>query len=173
MSPRRAFLSSARAVGAVERTVLAVLVAGMVLLSAAQVLMRNVWHTGWPWVEPLMGMALLWMAMLGALAATGRGRHIAIDLASALLPRALAAQAARVSSVAAAVVCGILAYASWRYVSFLADMETNPLLGIPQWKYYGVIPAAFGLMALRFAVRAFVPAAWLAEDAAADAGRGA
>ena len=33
MSLRRAFLSSARAVGAVERTVLAVLVAGMVLLS--------------------------------------------------------------------------------------------------------------------------------------------
>ena len=59
MSLRRAFLSSARAVGAVERTVLAVLVAGMVGLSAAQVLMRNIWHAGWPWVEPLMGMALL------------------------------------------------------------------------------------------------------------------
>jgi TRAP-type C4-dicarboxylate transport system permease small subunit len=71
----------------IERLVLALLVTGMVGLAAVQIVLRNVWHTGLNWAEPLLGMALLWLTMLGALAAAGLGRHLSIDLAEALLPR--------------------------------------------------------------------------------------
>ncbi len=39
--------------------------------------------SGLPVPGPVLGMALLWLTMLGALAAAGLGRHISIDLATA------------------------------------------------------------------------------------------
>ena len=101
----------------VERFLLTILVTGMVILAALQILLRNIWHTGLNWVEPLLGMALLWLTMLGALAAAGLGRHLAIDLVAALLPRRWSGWLARATSLFAAVVCVFLAWAGWRYVA--------------------------------------------------------
>ena len=157
-----AFRFACRWVDRIERLILAGLVTGMVVLSAVQILLRNVWHTGLNWAEPLLGMALLWLTMLGALAAAGLGRHLSIDLAAALLPRRAAVWAGRATSVFAAVVCGLLAWAAGRYLGFQREMDATVLLGWPIWKYQLIIPAAFWLMALRFAVRAAVPAAWWA-----------
>ena len=144
-----------------ERVLLAVLVTGMVGLSALQILLRNIWHTGLNWVEPLLGMALLWLTMLGALAAAGMGRHLAIDLAAALLPRRGSAWLARATSLFAAIVCVLLAWAAGRYVGFQREMDITLLLGAPVWKYYMVIPVVFWLMAIRFAVRVLAPSSWL------------
>jgi TRAP-type C4-dicarboxylate transport system permease small subunit len=147
----------------IERFVLAVLVTGMVILASVQIVLRNVWHTGLNWAEPLLGMALLWLTMLGALAAAGLGRHLAIDLAAALLPRRWAAWLSRATSIFACIVCGLLAWAAGHYVGFQREMDITLLLGLPVWKHYMVIPVVFWLMAFRFAVRAFVPATWLSS----------
>ena len=155
------FHSICRWVDRFERFLLAVLVTGMVGLATLQILLRNIWHTGLTWSEPVLGMALLWLTMLGALAATGLGRHLSIDLAAALLPHRWSVWLARVISIFSAIVCGLLAWAAGRYVGFQREMDITPLLGLPVWKYYMVIPVVFWLMAFRFAVRAFVPAAWL------------
>ena len=157
-----AFRFACRWVDRIERLILVGLVTGMVVLSAVQILLRNVWHTGLNWAEPLLGMALLWLTMLGALAAAGLGRHLAIDLAAALLPRRASVWVGRATSVFAAVVCGLLAWAAGRYVGFQREMDATVLLGWPIWKYYGIIPVAFWLMVFRFAVRAVVPVSWLA-----------
>lgn len=160
------FRSVCRWVDRVERVLLAVLVTGMVGLAALQILLRNVWHTGLSWTEPLLGMALLWLTMFGALAAAGLGRHLAMDLAAALLPRRWAAGLARATSLFAAIVCVLLAWAAGRYVGFQRDMDITTLLGAPVWKHYLVIPVVFWLMAFRFALRAAVPAAWLSAQEA-------
>ena len=152
-----------RWVDRIERAVLTVLVTGMVGLATLQIMLRNVWHTGLNWAEPLLGMALLWLTMLGALAATGLGRHLSIDLAAALLPRRAAAWLARANSVFAAIVCGLLAWAAGRYVGFQREMDLAVVLGLPVWKHYLVMPVVFWIMALRFAVRAGIPAAWLSS----------
>jgi TRAP-type C4-dicarboxylate transport system permease small subunit len=157
-----AFRLLARGVDRIERVVLAVLVTGMVGLATVQILLRNVWQTGLNWAEPLLGMALLWLTMLGALAAAGLGRHLAIDLATALLPRRWAAWIGRATSLFGSIVCVLLAWAAGRYVGFQRDMDITVLLGLPIWKHYMVIPIVFWIMAVRFAVRVLVPAAWLA-----------
>ena len=157
----KAFRGVCRWTDRVERVVLAALVTGMVFLAALQILLRNLWHTGLNWVEPLLGMALLWLTMLGALAATGMGRHLSMDLAAALLPRRGSAWLARANSVFAAIICGLLAWAAGRYVGFQREMDMAVVLGLPVWKHYMVMPVVFWLMALRFAVRAAIPAAWL------------
>ena len=157
----KTFRGLSRWIDRIERVLLAVLVTGMVGLSALQILLRNIWHTGLNWVEPLLGMALLWLTMLGALAAAGMGRHLAIDLAAALLPRRGSAWLARATSLFAAIVCVLLAWAAGRYVGFQREMDITLLLGAPVWKYYMVIPVVFWLMAIRFAVRVLAPSSWL------------
>lgn len=157
-----------RWVDRIERVVLALLVTAMVALAATQILLRNFWQTGFQWAEPLLGMGLLWLTMLGALAAAGLGRHLAIDLATALLPERIHAWTARATSLFSVVVCVLLAWAAGRYVGFQREMAMGELLGWPLWRYYQVIPVAFWLMALRFGVRGLIPAAWLAESDAAD-----
>ena len=142
---------------AVETAALALLVAGMVLLAAAQILLRNLFHTGFPWAERLLGMALLWMTLLGALAATGARRHLAIDAAAHFFPPRVRRPVARAAALFAAVACALLARAAWRYCAFQREMETGSLLGIPDWAYYTVMPAAFGLMACRFLGQAVRP----------------
>ena len=145
----------------IERGLLTLLVTGMVALAALQILLRNAWNTGLPWIEPLLGMGLLWLTMMGALAAAGLGRHLAIDLAAALLPRRAAAALARAMSAFGAVVCVFLAWAAGRYVGFQRDMALGELLGLPVWKHYMAVPIAFWLIALRFALHALLPAGWL------------
>ncbi len=160
----KAFRAVRRWVDRIERLILTVLVTGMVGLSTLQILLRNVWHTGLNWAEPLLGMALLWLTMLGALAAAGLGRHLSIDLAAALLPRRWSVGLGRVTAIFAAVVCGLLAWAAGRYVGFQHEMDATILLGWPVWKYDMAIPVVFWLMVLRFAIRAFVPVAWLVPE---------
>ena len=160
----RIFRGARRWTDRIERAALALLVLGMVGLAALQILLRNAWHTGWNWAEPLLGMALLWLTMLGALAAAGLGRHLSIDLAAALLPRRWALGAGRVTALFAAVVCGLLAWAAGRYVGFQREMDDTVLLGWPIWKYYLVMPVAFWLMTVRFGIRACAPAAWLVSE---------
>lgn len=169
-----AFRRGGRWVDRLERSVLTLLVTGMVFLAALQILLRNVWKTGLPWAEPLLGMALLWLTMLGALAATGLGRHLSIDLAHVLLPRRWSSRITRLTSLFAVVVCVLLAWAAGRYVGFQRDMAMGELLGQPYWKYYMVIPVTLWIMAIRFTIRAVVPTAWLPgriEDGPPGGGR--
>ena len=151
------------AVDRFERGFLTLLVTSMVVLAAIQILLRNILKTGFQWAEPLLGMGLLWLTMLGALAAAGRGRHIAIDLATALLPPRWAGWIGRATSLFAAVVCCILAHAGSSYVNLQREMAMGDLIFMPLWKFYLVIPIVFWLMAIRFGLQALMPMAWLPQ----------
>ena len=164
-SPRTLFAAAARAWNAIEQSALALLVMGIVVLAAAQIILRNFFKTGLPWSEPVLGLSLLWLTLLGALAATGAGRHISIDLASHLFPPRARRAAAALVNLFAAVVCGFLAHAAIRFCAFQREMATPGALGVPAWKLYLVAPVCFALMALRFAAKA-------ERDAAGGMGRG-
>lgn len=142
-----------------ETAVLALLVTGLVLLAAAQILLRNLFHTGFLWADNLLGVGLLWLTMLGALAATGARRHIVIDLVGHFCPPPLRGVVARITALFAATICGVLAAAAVRFCQFQSEMETTRLLNAPLWVYYAIMPVAFALMTLRFLWQALGPGA--------------
>ena len=162
----QAWERAGRAIAAVETLLLAALVSALVLLSAAQIILRNFFHSGFLWAEPLLGMGLLWLTMLGALAATGARRHIVIDLVGHFCPPRLRGAIGRLTALFAAAACGWLAVAAARFCQFQKEMETARILDIPVWIYYLIVPVAFGLMALRFLVQAAGPAARPTPEAA-------
>lgn len=140
--------------GRIEQALLAVLVSGMVLLSALQIILRNFFHGGILWAEPILGASLLWITMLGALAATGRVKHITVDLVAHLLPPRPRRAVLAVTSLFAAAVCGFLVPASIRFVVLQKEMGVMATAAIPQWVLYLVVPVCFALLSFRFALQA-------------------
>ena len=77
----------------------------MIAFSGLQVVLRNFFHTGVLWVDPLVRTLVLWLAVLGALTATSYARHLHIDVVHRSLPPAIGRRVTRVLSVFAAACC--------------------------------------------------------------------
>jgi TRAP-type C4-dicarboxylate transport system permease small subunit len=148
-------------VRAAERGVLSSLILGMVALSLAQIILRNIFHTGLLWIEPLLRYLVLWIGFAAAVVATGRLRHIQMDVIGRLLPPAPRLFVARVTALAAALVCAVLARAAWLFLADEQAFGSRGLLEIPVWLLTFVLFPGFALMAARFVTRAFAPAAML------------
>ncbi len=139
----------------VENGVLAVLVLILVGLAGAQIFMRNVFGGGFSWADPFLRALVVWTAMLGALAAVRDDKHIAVDVLQRFLP-AGAHRAARIATMLfAAAICAMLAWYGAIMVGIDLDSGAKSDFGLPNWLVESILPVGFGLMALRFVLRAF------------------
>lgn len=133
-----------------ENALLVTVLAGMILLAAAQVGLRVLFSTGVPFGDEALRLLVLWAAMLGAVAATREDVHLRIDLLSRFLrPRGRAAAAALVDLFAAGVA-GALAWYSWRFVLDSRAFGDQLLGDLPAWPFQLVLPLAFVLIAYRY-----------------------
>ena len=140
--------------GAVERWILTGLLLLLVGLSAFQIVYRNVFGSGFVWIDPLLRSLVLWLTFLGAFAATAQGRHIGIDVVGRLLPERPRSVLARVLSTVAASVCIALSNGAYEYVSLERGFEADAFLGIPTWQVQIILLLGFVLLAYRFLVAA-------------------
>ena len=69
----------------IEEVLMALMLGSMILLAAGQILLRNLFEMGLFWADPTQRLMVLWLALLGAIAATHDDRHIRIDLFSRFL----------------------------------------------------------------------------------------
>ena len=135
-----------------ENTALVVLLGTLVLLAVGQIVLREVFETGFFRADELIKLLVLWLAMVGSIAATRDDRHIRIDALSHLLPAKAVVAIRLFVDVFAAVVCGVIAWQAWRYLQLEIEFEDTVLLNVPAWMAHGIVPAAFALMSYRFVV---------------------
>ena len=135
-----------------ENAALVVLLGGMVVLAVLQIVLRELFSTGFLWADELVKLMVLWLAMIGSVAATRDNRHIRIDVLSHLLPPAAVVVAKVLVDLFAAVVCGVIAWQSWRYLGLEMEFEDTVLIDTPAWVAHCVLPLAFLLMSYRFGV---------------------
>jgi TRAP-type C4-dicarboxylate transport system permease small subunit len=140
--------------GGLERGVLTVLLGTMIVLSALQILLRNLFATGLLWIDPLLRHLVLWIGFLGAAAATSRGAHIAIDVLSRVLPEVARSPLRRGLALGAAAVCLLLARAGYVYLQQERELEAEAFLGLSTWQVQSVLSWGFVLLAYRFLVAA-------------------
>jgi TRAP-type C4-dicarboxylate transport system permease small subunit len=171
---KSALAAIARGLDRLETGALALLALVLVVLAAAQIVARWVgqspdllgwplvgWLFGWtrwigPWVDPFLRVLVLWVGMLGALAAARDDRHISLDV----LQRGLQGWKLRAARLAAfgfaALVSAMLARASWGLVELERESGTFLLGAIPMWWSQMVLPFGFAVLALRFSLRALI-----------------
>jgi TRAP-type C4-dicarboxylate transport system permease small subunit len=93
----------------VENAALVVLLGSLVLLAVGQIVLREIFETGFFRADELIKLIVLWLAMVGSIAATRDNRHIRIDALSHLLPGSVVTAIRLFVDVFAAIVCGIVA----------------------------------------------------------------
>jgi TRAP-type C4-dicarboxylate transport system permease small subunit len=149
-----------RALRRLEDAVLAGLLVVLLGAGVLQIVLRNLGLPALSWGESLQRNLLLWIALLGAAAASRSREHIRIDAVTHLLPERARAGVRCLTETFAAAVCGVLAWVTAGFVLDEMAFGATAFAGVPNWIVLLALPVGFGLMCLRHAL-------WLARDARA------
>jgi TRAP-type C4-dicarboxylate transport system permease small subunit len=130
-----------------------ILLGGMVLLAAAQILMRNLFSYSLFWGDDVLQLALLWLVMSGAVAAARTGEHLRINILAQFIPRAARPWMYAALHVFTAAVCAVLAWQSALLVLESLEYDDTLFGKLPAWAAQLVMPTGFGLLAFHYTVR--------------------
>ena len=127
----------------------------MVLLVSADIVLRNLVRTGFPWANEITEYALYVITLLTAPWLLRRGQHVRLDLVLTYVP----ARAAFVMEAAADVIGFLASLALLRYgVKITVDSAVHGSITIknlvfPEWWLLAPLPVCFALIAAEFVFR--------------------
>ncbi|MDH3616031.1 MAG: TRAP transporter small permease [Gammaproteobacteria bacterium] len=135
-----------------EDATLVILLGSMVVMAVTQIVLRQVFDDTISWADEFIKIVVLWLAMVGSIAAARDNRHIRIDVLSHVLPDRLVVLSRIVVDLFAASVCAMIAWQAWRYLQIEIEWQETVLGDVPAWIVHAVVPAAFLLISYRFLV---------------------
>jgi len=135
-----------------EDILLCLLFTAMLCLACTQIFMRSVLSSGLPWADPLLRYLVLWCGLLGALKATGQGKHIALDFSNYLVPPSFQPWISLVTDLFCTITTAVLCIAAWIFIQNEIEFGTSSLLAIPLWGWSTIFPITFGLMSIRYGI---------------------
>jgi TRAP-type C4-dicarboxylate transport system permease small subunit len=141
------------ALAKVETGLLVLSLGSMVLLSFAQVVLRNLFGTGFVWGDTLVRHLVLWAGFIGGALAAFEGRHIGIDALTRFLSPRWKHLAAVLTSLFGTVACFFLAKAALTFTLDERAAGGDLVLNIPTWVAMVIIPFGYGLIMVHFAVK--------------------
>ena len=150
-----------------ENSLLVALLGAMILLSVSQIANRQFFggSINLVWADEVIKMIVLWLAMVGSIAAARDGKHIRIDLITHLVSDTAGRWFRVVVDVFAAGVCGYIGFQAWRLIMLEREWGDLGPVDVPMWILHAIVPAAFFLISFRFVVDSG-KRIFLAEDAA-------
>jgi C4-dicarboxylate transporter DctQ subunit len=140
----------------IEDGLLGLVLFTMVLLASSQVIMRNLFDSGFSWGDPLLRLLVLWLGLMGAMVATRLDRHITVDALLRVLTPGLQRIARILTKLATAMVCGLLAWHSARLVALDYEFQSLVIGSVPAWVGDLILPIAFAVMMLRLVLQAIM-----------------
>ena len=146
------FGSVERAGQLIENSALVIILTGMILLASGQILLRNVFGTGFAWADEALRLMVLWVAMLGAVVASREDRHISIDVLSRILPDVIQRWTVALVNAFTAAVSFTLAWFSWIFVADSRAYGDHLLNDLPAWLFQAILPVAFFLIGYRYSI---------------------
>ena len=140
-----------------ENVALLVLLGTMIGVSVFQILNRQLLGGAFSlaWADELVKMIVLWLAMVGSIAACRDNKHIRIDLVTHILSGAIVSWIKVVVDLFAAGVCAVIAWQAWRLIGEERTWGDVILGDVPLWLAHAIVPLAFALVSYRFLVRVF------------------
>jgi len=141
-----------RIIYAMEDGMLVAALTAMILLSVAQIVLRNFAGIGLMWSDSFLRYMVLWVGLLGAMVATREYNHINIDLVSHFLPGRARSVIRIFTDAFTATVCVFLTYASVKFIEDEMSMSIDAFGDVPTWAAELILPFAFAVIALRYAV---------------------
>jgi len=129
---------------------MAVLLAGMTLLTSTQVVLRYVFNSGLLWALEATTYMFAWLLLLGISYGVRVHAHLGVDAAVKLLPQ----RGQRVIGLLVIAIClvyaGYMLVGSWNYVARLHRIGVYAEdIRLPRWVLSSAMPIGFALFALR------------------------
>lgn len=140
-----------RLTGLLEDGILVGLLTTMIALAVTQIVLRNLFSSGILWGDAFLRVLVLWVGLLGAMAATRDDKQITIDVLSKILPKRWTAATRIITDLFTTVVSAAVAWASWRLVQMEREFPTPAFADVPTWVCQLVLPVAFAMIAVRYA----------------------
>lgn len=140
----------------IEENIIAVVMCVMVVMVAAQVLGRYVFHSSLSFTEEIVRYLFVWATFIGAAAAVRGGRHLSISGGFHTAPAIVRRLSAVLCWTGAVVFAAVLVVYGLRVVSLqIRTGQTTAALGFPMWIVGLAIPVSTVLLVVRLA--AFIP----------------
>ena len=124
----------------------------MLLLAVTQIVLRNVFDSGFLWAESFLRILVLWVAMLGAMVATRENNHINIDAVSRYVPAKSQFGLSIITRIFSAIICGAVAWYSIDLIRIEYEDQTIAFAEVPTWICQSILPVGFAVMSIRFAM---------------------
>jgi TRAP-type C4-dicarboxylate transport system permease small subunit len=127
----------------------------MVVVVTADILLRNMTRTGFPWANEVSEYALYGMTLLTAPWLLRRGQHVRIDLVLSMVPGRVAWLMEAAGDVIGFLVCVVMVRYGYHMAadSFRLGSLTIKNLVFAEWWLLAPLPIAFALVAIEFVFR--------------------
>jgi len=135
-----------------ENIVLVLVLLVMLAVAVTQIVSRNVFGSGFVWSDEFLRLTVLWVALLGSMAAARDHRHLRIDVLSRFLSERILRWTDFIVDLFTAGVCGLLAYYSYLFVAETREYEDLAFGSQPLWWFQIILPIGFAVIALRFLI---------------------
>ena len=136
-----------------ENALLIGMLALMVGLAAAQILFRNFFDMSIFGADQMLRLLVLWVAFLGAIAASREGKHIHVDAIARWLPVRVKSGVVALTDLFTLSVCLVLAWQSLRFMQSARESGEMAFASLPVWVAELILPLGFTLIALRYGLR--------------------
>jgi len=133
-----------------EKWLFVLLLGSLVTFAVLQIILRNVFSSGFVWGDDLLRHGVLWISILGASRATLEKKHIRIDLLPTVMPARMSFISDFMCCFISFLVCLVLLWASWNFVQGERLAGDIAFASIPFWCLELIFPFGFAIMALRF-----------------------
>lgn len=140
-----------------EQLLLAFSLLAMLGIAIAQIVLRNMFGTGFIWGDAAVRLLVLWTALLGAMQAAHYDEHIRIDALLRLFNKPQRQRISQFSHLVSAMICVLASWVSADFVIQEYHYDAVAFGNLPSWLCAIIIPVAFVIMALRFLIAAFDP----------------
>lgn len=143
----------------VEDLLLALVFAALLFLAVGQIAQRNVTGGGAVWTDELLRDLVLWLSLLGAMAASRTTRHIGIDFVTHFLPERLTRAVQALTMFCTAGISAAIGYYAWVFVRDERAFGGTALGGaIPSWIVQMILPVGFAVIAIRYLYHGYLAA---------------
>ena len=137
----------------VEDGLLAFLLIAMIVLAGTQIVMRNLFDSGFVWIDPLLRALVLWLGLIGATVASRHNKHIRIDLLARSFKRNTHRLIQSLVAQVSAWTCLVIAWFGMDWIRLDYAEAVTTFAGIPAWSVEIIVPLAFALIGLRYLLR--------------------
>ena len=138
-----------------EDLTLLVLLGAMIGVSVFQIVNRQLLGGSFTlvWADEFVKIVVLWLAMVGSIAAARDNKHIRIDLITHILSGRIVSVIKIVVDTFAAGVCAVIGWHAYRLIREEISWGDTIFTDVPLWIMHAIVPVAFVLLSYRFVVR--------------------